>query len=115
MHDANEDAILKKAMTIIKETRAGVLATIDEDGSPNMRWMATHSVMGSLKNLYTITSPASNKSNEVGKEPRVTWLFTRVNFTEVLKVRGKAYIDDDPQLKSQVWDRVGKKTWKYFS
>ena len=111
----DDKEIIRRAISIVTETRAGLLATVGLDGAPNLRWMATHSLMGSLDTLYTITAPASNKVREIEKNPAVTWLFTRVNFNEILKLHGVASLEDEPLLKSQIWDIVGRKTWRYFT
>lgn len=111
----NDKEIIASATQLLGDTRAGLLTTIDLNGAPNVRWMATHTLLGSLDVMYTITSPTSNKAAEIAANPNVTWLFSRVNFTEIAKIRGKAFIEDDPLLKSQIWDAIGSRTWRYFT
>jgi general stress protein 26 len=106
----DDKEIIRRATAIVTETRAGLLATVGLDGAPDLRWMATHTLMGSLGTLYTITAPSSNKVQEIAKNPLVTWLFTRVNYNEIVKLHGTALLEDEPLLKSQIWDTVGRKT-----
>lgn len=107
--------IVRRAKNLIAEAKVALLATCGLDGHPNARWMATHTLAGGIERFYTLTAPNSNKTREIAADPRVTWLLNRVNHTEVLKLHGVASVEDDPLLKAQIWDLVGKKTKQYFT
>lgn len=93
--------------------RPGVLATVDENGMPHMRWMATLS-LHEFPLLYTITSPDSRKIQHIGAHPAVSWMFSNDEMTIILNLRGKARVVSDLGKMQQVWKLLEDKSRAYF-
>ena len=93
--------------------RPGVLATVDEQGMPHMRWMATLSLRD-LPLLYTITSPASRKVQHIKRHPGVSWMFSNVEMSIIINLRGKARISSDVGKMQRVWELLEDKSKAYF-
>jgi general stress protein 26 len=93
--------------------RPGVLATVDEQGMPHMRWMATLSLRD-WPLLYTITSPASRKIQHIKRNPRVSWMFSNEEMNIIINLRGKARIATDVGKMQQVWKLLEDKSKAYF-
>jgi hypothetical protein len=69
------DYVIGLAKKLANGKRPGVLATVDEQGMPHLRWMATLSLKD-FPLLYTITSPTSRKIQHIRRNPNVNWMFS---------------------------------------
>ena len=58
--------VLRMARQLLKGNHPGVLSTVDENGMPQSRWMATMS-FEDFPNLYTLTAANSRKSQRQNK------------------------------------------------
>ena len=93
--------------------RPGILATVDEQGMPHMRWMATLS-LHDWPLLYTITSPTSRKVQHIKSNPKVSWMFSNDELNIVINIRGTARIVDDVGKMQRVWKLLEDKSKAYF-
>jgi general stress protein 26 len=93
--------------------RPGILATVDENGVPQMRWMATLS-LHDFPLLYTITSPASRKIQHIKNNSNVSWMFSNEEMNVVVNIRGKARIVSDSGKMQRVWKMLEDKSKAYF-
>jgi general stress protein 26 len=94
-------------------TRPGVLATVDENGAPHLRWMATLS-LHDFPLLYTITSPISRKIQHIVEHPQVSWMFSNEEMNVIVNLRGNARIVTDSAKIQQVWKMLEDKSRAYF-
>ena len=93
--------------------RPGILATVDEQGMPHLRWMATLS-LHDWPRLYTITSPNSRKVQHIKAHPSVSWMFSNNEMNVVVNIRGKARIATDVVKMQHVWKLLEDKSKAYF-
>lgn len=93
--------------------RPGILATVDEQGMPHVRWMATLS-LHDWPMLYTITSPASQKVQHIKNNPNVSWMFSNEELNVIVNIRGKARIAADFGKMQHVWKLLEDKSKAYF-
>jgi general stress protein 26 len=94
---------------IIDDAQVGILATTDPDGRPAMRWMTPATVRGRPGCLYAVTSPAFRKIRHLASHPEVEWMFQTPELNKVITVRGRISIIDNPQLKSEVLESIGRR------
>jgi general stress protein 26 len=113
--DAKKHAIyaVDLAKKLADGKRPGVLATVDENGRPHLRWMATVSLQ-EYPLLYTITSPQSRKIEQINKNPNVSWMFSNDEMTVVVNISGKARIETDFAKINRVWKLLEDKSKAYF-
>ncbi len=98
-----------------EESGAGILATVGNDGTPRMRWMTPTTLKGRPGVLFAITAPGTAKREDLDKQPVVEWMFQSKTLNEVLKVRGTVNVLDNPALKSEIIQSLGRKLhvfWK---
>lgn len=93
---------------IMDDSRPAVLSTVDADGKPHSRWMVPTVLRGNRGALYSVTSPRFHKVEELAANPHVSWLIQGKKFDEVVEVTGKAIVVDNPILKSDVLEALGK-------
>jgi general stress protein 26 len=105
--------VIDLAKKLADGKRPGVLATVDEQGMPHLRWMATLS-LNDWPLLYTITSPASKKVRHINHNPNVSWMFSNEEMNVIVNIRGKARIASDPGKMQRVWKMLEDKSKAYF-
>ena len=105
--------ILDVLTSIVDESHVGVLATVDSEaasgGAPSMRWMTPSMISGRPGFLYAITSPHFRKVKHVGDNPEVEWMIQTRDLNRIVSVRGRARVVDNPSLKSEVMEAIGKR------
>ena len=93
---------------ILERSHAAVLTTVDTEGTPHGRWMVPTTLRGATGSLYAVTSPAFRKIPQVENHPTVSWLIQTKPLSEVVEVIGKVQVIDNPALKSDVLESLGK-------
>jgi len=111
--EKHAEYVIDLAKKLADGTRPGIFATVDEQGMPHMRWMATLS-LHDWPLLYTITSPVSRKVQHITRQPQVSWMFSNEEMNVVVNIRGKARITNDAGKMQHVWKLLEDKSKAYF-
>lgn len=101
-------ALLGEIDRILEESKTALLATLDSGGCPHLRWMTPRRLRGRPGHLYTVTELGAAKIPEIRREPRVTWLIQRAALTEVITLRGRAVVVEDPTLLKDFLEAAGR-------
>jgi general stress protein 26 len=107
--------VMKKVGAIIEAHGTGLLATVDEDGNPRIRWMTPTLLPDSPGAVYAITPPRFAKVLQVKEHRRVEWMFQTPTLDEVISVRGTINLVETPSLRAEVLEVLGprlKTFWK---
>jgi general stress protein 26 len=107
------DDIIGIAKSVVDGHHPGILATVDEDGKPAVRWMSTLS-FDQFPIFYTLTRPDSRKVAQIEKTPVVNWMFSNHNRTLILNLIGRARVLKDTPTLKRVWQKVVDKSLPYF-
>ena len=110
---AHAEHVVRLAKQLADGTRAGVLATVDENGAPHVRMMTTVSLQ-EFPHLYALTSPTSRKMEHIQANPHVTWMFSTDTSSLVINLSGKARILTDSTSVNRIWQLIENKTNAYF-
>lgn len=100
--------LLGEVDRILAEAKTALLATLDAEGRPHMRWMTPARLRGRPGHLYAVTEAASAKLGEIQRDPRVTWLVQRASLNEIITLRGRAVVVDDALLLNEFLEAAGK-------
>lgn len=100
--------LLAEVDRILDESKTALLATVDPDGRPQLRWMTPRRLRDRPGHLYTVTEIGAAKVAELRRDPRVTWLVQRPALTEVITLRGRATVLDEPTLLREFLEAAGK-------
>ncbi len=92
---------------LIERSKVAVLANVDHFGQPRMRWMTPAVIRGRKGCLYALTAPDFSKTSQLEQQPAVEWMFQGPALQEILRVRGKTELIDNPALKSDVLEALG--------
>jgi len=84
-----------------------VLATVNEEGSPRMRWMGA--LMEDPEQpwvFYLVCGKDSSKMHEIAQNPEAQLLFSQMDPWKVASLSGTAEAVDSPELRELLWDSI---------
>lgn len=100
--------LMYKVEQILETTHAGILATLDQDGKPRMRWMTPAIVKGRADALFAVTSPDFHKVAQLEAHPDVEWMIQTQALDQIVNLKGKINVLDNPSIRSEVMEYLGK-------
>ena len=100
--------LMYKVEQILETTRAGILATLDQDGKPRMRWMTPAILKGRADVLFAVTSPDFHKVAQLEARPEVEWMIQTRDLDQIINLKGKMNVLDNPSIRSEVMESLGK-------
>lgn len=106
---------LKSMEEIINNSKVGILATVDNEGNPHMRWMTPGFLSGRDGTLYAVTSKSFTKINQLEKNPNIEWQFQTKTLDKIATVKGFINLIDNSALKMEVIESIGSRLsifWK---
>lgn len=104
----NQHEIMYKVGQILEDSRAGVLATIDEHGNPRMRWMTPAVVKGRPDVLFAVTSPDFHKVVQLNAHADAEWMIQTRALDQVVNLRGKINVLENPSIRSEIMEHLAK-------
>ena len=100
-----EEAI-RNARELIS-TGVHVMATVDEEGRPQMRWMGALAADPRDENVhYIVSSAKARKVAQLQANPAVQLLFTAPEYKCIVNVSGECDMVQDMEIKRMVWDAI---------
>lgn len=105
--------VIRLAKQLADGSRPGVLATVDAEGLPHVRWMSTLSIQ-EFPRLYALTSPTSRKVGHIRANPKVSWMFATEGSSMVVNLSGTATIMSDKNAINRIWRIIENKSNAFF-
>jgi len=106
--------LLKMVESLFDSGQPGVLSTIDRNGFPQSRWMATTS-FATFPHFYTLTSPDSQKVQQIAVHPMVSWMFSTPDLSLVVNLLCRAHVLlEDAETMKRIWRHINDKSRAYF-
>jgi len=99
---------------IIDDSNAGILSTSDVNGVTHMRWMTPILIRGRKGVIYSVTSQNSRKVEQILQRPEVTWMIQTRSLDQVVTIYGKTNVLENPSIKSELLETVGKKLTMFW-
>jgi general stress protein 26 len=99
------DDIIRIAQDLAGADKPFVLATVDAEAYPRLRWMGGL-VLEEPLTAYMATGVRSRKVDQIRAKPRAQLLFQTEDFGTVVTLYGTCEILDDPATKQMVWDGI---------
>lgn len=100
--------MMNKIDAILTEAKSAVLATVDAKGRPHARWMTPVVLREWQGILLAVTSPDFHKILQLESNNKVEWLIQTRALDKIVNVRGGINVIDNPSMKAQVMEAVGK-------
>ena len=101
----NED-LKERVLEIIEQGKQiFVFSTVDEEGRPHSRYMATLDAEDDSSVFFLATGIATNKIAHIRHNSHAQLLFAAPDFLQIATVFGNAYIEDSPERKRKLWEK----------
>ena len=108
-------AVMHKLALLIEDSKTGILATTDHSGLPHLRWLTPAILKDRPYNIFCVTCCDSQKVADLSDNPDVQWMIQNRPLTEIITIKGKVNIVDNPAMKSEVIEAIGHRLeifWK---
>jgi len=106
--------VMNRVGAIIEAHGTGLLATVDEEGNPHVRWLTPTLLRERPGAIYAITAPRFAKVVQVRSHPRAEWMFQTPTLDEVVNVRGTINVVENPSLRAEVLEVLGPRLHTFW-
>ncbi len=103
----NKRDVMATLEMILNEAHTAVLATVDDEGRPHLRWMTPALIGGREGAVFAVTSPGFDKTRQLEKHPEVEWLFQTPLLDTVVMARGRINVLNNPSILAEVLESLG--------
>ena len=107
--------VMNRLGAIIEAHGTGLLATVDQEGNPHLRWLTPTLLRERPGAIYAITAPRFAKVVQARAHPRIEWMFQTPVLDEIISVRGSINVVENPSLRAEVLEVLGPRLrtfWK---
>ena len=111
----NNREMMRKIEIVLEDAKAGILATNDAHGHPHARWMTPVLLAEWPETLFAVTAPDFPKIMQLDANNRVEWMLQTKALDQIINIRGGINILDNPSLKAQVMETIGKKLTVFWN
>ena len=105
----NKSAFTSLLGAIIEDTKTAILATVNKDNRPRMRWMTPTLLPDRPGAIYSVTSPDFEKIAHLSENPQVQWLFQTRLLNRVAAVSGPVNVVENSAMKAEVLEGIGRR------
>ena len=110
----DKQELMRLLAELIEESKVGLLATVDADGRPHIRWMVPALLRDRAGSLYTVSAPDAPKIAHLEDHPDVEWIIQTRAIHRVINLRGRMYAVDNPSLRNEVLETMGRRLTAFW-
>jgi general stress protein 26 len=96
-------SLIKKALNIVERSNNTIIASVDEDGFPNLKAMLKPREYEELKIFYFTTNTSSMRVKQYLNNPKASIYFYDPRFYRGLMLKGKMEVLQDQPTKDRIW------------
>lgn len=100
--------------SIIDDAKTAVLATVDEEDIPQLRWVTPGTIPDRPGALYIITALHFAKVQEARGNSNASMLLQTRTLDRVLNLRGKLSVLENPSIRSETLERVAPRLHAFW-
>lgn len=93
---------MNEVYQFLMDNKSGYLATVDAEGKPHARVIGLNFIDGDK--LYYALATTKGMYEQIKNNPSVELAVGAPNFSKVVRVWGKAYIDDRMEIKRKLFE-----------
>jgi general stress protein 26 len=94
---------IKAGLSIVTRSSKAIIASVDEDGFPNLKAMLKPREHDGLKVFYFTTNTSSMRVKQYLKNPKASIYFYDTRFFKGLMLKGKMEVRQDQQTRDRIW------------
>jgi len=110
----NQNELMEKVEQHLDDAKTGILATVDEQGRPHVRWMTPRTLKGRVNAIYTVTPASSSKAFQLGRNAHAEWMIQSKSLNEIVNLKGKINIVENPSLKTEFLENLGNQLFVFW-
>jgi len=99
------DEIIGATRELIGAGGSFVLATVDQEGCPQVRWMGA-ALREEPLTLYMAAGANSRKMDQIRANKRSQLMFQNSDYSQVATLCGDCDVAEDMEVKRRVWDGI---------
>ena len=108
-------ALLSVTERLVESTGSGVLATIDEDGWPDQRWMTFGLIEGQPGRIFSVTRSESSAARQIRSNSAVGLVVQTRPLDEIVTVSGVAVVNDAPAVVSTALEALRERLVQFWT
>jgi general stress protein 26 len=97
--------VIGAAQDLIRAGGSFVLATVDQDGIPQVRWMGA-ALLEEPLTVYMVAGAESRKVGQMKAHPKAQLMFQSADYARVATLSGTCEVVGDAKTKQRVWDGI---------
>jgi general stress protein 26 len=97
--------VIGAAQDLIRAGGSFVLATVDQDGIPQVRWMGA-ALLEEPLTVYMVAGAESRKMGQMKAHPKSQLMFQSTDYARVATLSGTCEVVGDAETKQRVWDGI---------
>jgi len=107
-------ALMSEIDSLIDDAKAAVLATVDAEGRPQIRWITPGTISERPGFLFIITSDAFAKVAQATEHPKASIQLQTRSLDKVLNLQGSLSVLTNPSIRSETLERIGKRLHAFW-
>lgn len=104
----NRHEIMGIIRSLIDQTHTAVMSTVDEHCIPHLRWITPGCTEEKTGSIFLISDSHFSKIFQIKNNPKVEMMFQTASLDKIVNVTGTVEIIDNPLIRSEVLECVGK-------
>jgi general stress protein 26 len=97
--------VIGAAQELIRAGGSLVLATVDQDGVPQVRWMGA-ALLEEPLTVYLVAGAQSRKMGQIKAHPKSQLMFQSADYARVATLSGTCEVVGDRKTKQRVWEGI---------
>lgn len=106
--------LMNEIDAILDDAKAAVLATVDSDGVPQLRWITPGIIPERPGALFMVTADAFVKVTQAKEHPKASMQLQTRLLDKVLNLQGTLTVLTNPAIRSETLERVGRRLHAFW-
>lgn len=94
--------------TIIEDNRTAVLATVDTNGAPHLRWMTPGCIHERSGTIFMISASHLLKIEQIQNNPNAELMIQTRALDKIINIRGKINLLTNPSIRTETLECIGR-------
>lgn len=104
----NKHEIMGLIDTLIEDSRTAVLATVDQNGAPHLRWITPGCIQERAGTIFMISASNLSKIAQIQNNPNSEVMFQSRALDKIINVKGKINLLNNPSIRAETLECLGK-------
>lgn len=110
----NAKELVSKIDVLIDESKSAVFVTLDDAGMSQSRWMTPVLIKHRGNCIYCFSAPGARKIKQIEVNDRVEWMIQRRDLREVVNLKGRCSVVNNPALKGELLEVLGPRVETFW-